>query len=293
MRIPTFKYPVKSFPGFSLGRHCEPRPSAVCESCLTHICKHLKIYGQVLILIFCFLWAFPAQVHALGVEFAIGGWSQSLGGDISYKSEDLLDLEDDLKYDDEFHMFGRVKLDMPILPNIYLIATPMEFEGTGRKSSDFKFGDVTFRRETDFYSKLTFHHYDIALYYDIPLLQMATLKKFNIELGLNLRIVDFKADIRQEETGLTESKQETLPIPMIYVGAQFRPIESFAAEAELRGITYSDNQIYSLIGRLKVNFLGPLFATGGYRYERIDFDEEDVEADVTFNGPFFELGCEF
>ncbi|MDM8552496.1 TIGR04219 family outer membrane beta-barrel protein [Desulfobacterales bacterium HSG2] len=240
-----------------------------------------------------FLTNAPVTVYAIGMEFAIGGWNQSMGGDISYRSEDILDLKNDLKYDDEFRMTGRLKLDMPIIPNIYLMATPMEFEGTGTKSADFKFGDTTFKGNTDFYSKLAFHHYDIALYYEIPILQLATLKKANIELGLNLRLIDFEGEVRQDDTDLAESKSCTLPVPMLYAAAFMRPVDAIAAEAELRAITFSGNHFYSLIGRLKLKILGPVFATGGYRYESIVFDEEDVKADVSFNGPFLEVGFQF
>lgn len=235
----------------------------------------------------------PTAALGIGAEVAVGGWNQSPEGDIAYESEDTLDLKNDLKYDDEFQVFGRVKLDVPLIPNIYLMATPMEFEGTGRTSEDFRFGDVTFRGNTDFYSKLTLNHYDIALYYGIPLVGLATLNKLNIELGLNVRIVDFKAEIRQDNTHLSESESYTLPIPMVYAGIQIRPIESLSIEAEARGVTYSGNHVYSLIGRLKANILGPAFIAGGYRYENIIFDEEDIKADTCFMGPFLEAGFEF
>jgi len=69
-----------------------------------------------------FLLSVPVSVYALGFEAAIGGWNQSPEGDISYKlsdANDNLNLENDLKYDDEFRVTGRVKIDMPLLiPNI-------------------------------------------------------------------------------------------------------------------------------------------------------------------------------
>jgi len=241
--------------------------------------------------------ALPVISHAMGLEMAVSAWRQSPQGDISYKKlniSDTVDLERDLRYDDENRIMGRLKLNTPpLIPNIYLMATQMEFDGVGKKTVNFKFGDVQFSADQYFYSKLRLHHYDIALFFGIPLLKTATLKRLNIELGLNARIIDLKAEIQQFYTGLRESKSYTLPIPMVYVAAQITPVKNIVLEAEARGITYSNDHMYDVIGRLKLKTFGPIFISGGYRYEDIDIDEKDVKADVTFKGPFLETGIQF
>lgn len=91
-----------------------------------------------LILTFMFFLVFPVTSHSIGLEFAVGGWNCNPSGDLSYEknsSDDNLDLEKDLNYDDETDLTGRVKIDMPLLfPNIYLMATPMEYDETGQKN---------------------------------------------------------------------------------------------------------------------------------------------------------------
>ncbi len=74
---------------------------------------------------------------------------------------------------------------------------------------------------------------------------------------------------------------------------QFRPIEELALEFEGRGILIGDDSVYSLIGRLRWNAIGPLFLTGGYRYDRIDIDYDDLTVDTKFSGPFVEIGLAF
>ena len=248
-----------------------------------------------LILTFMFFLVFPVTSHSIGLEFAVGGWNCNPSGDMSYEQispDDNLDLEKDLNYDDETDLTGRVKIDMPLLfPNIYLMATPMEYDETGQKDVDFNFGDEDFQANVDFDSKLTLNTYDVGLYYGIPLLGTATLNKINIDLGINLRIIDLEAEIEQED--LKESKSLTLPVPMGYVGVQFKPVKKLAIEAEARGIAYSGNHYYSIIGRVKYKIFGPLFGAGGYRYEKLKIDEEDVEAEVKFQGPFIEVGMNF
>jgi outer membrane protein len=241
----------------------------------------------------------PTISHAImGVELAVGGWQQEPGGTISYTDLGLagtdLDLERDLGYDDEKGITGRLKLDTPLaLPNIYLVGAPMEFEGTGNRA--FNFGGVQY--SGGFNSKLTLNQYDITLYYGIPLLSTASLGKLNIDAGLNVRIIDFEAEITGQDSvtlaTVTESESETLPVPMVYLAVQVSPIEKATFELEARGITYGDNKAFSLIGRVKVNVAGPVFAAGGYRYEDIEIDEDGVIADMDFGGPFIEAGVQF
>ena len=249
------------------------------------------------IIILFFMLIVPTASYALGLEFAVGGWKQSPQGYLSYEpvtANDELDLERDANYDDETRFTGRLKIDMPLfLPNIYLMATPMEFDGTGSKTVDFKFGDYIFDADVPFYSKITLDHYDVGFYYGIPFIETLSAKTVNIDIGLNVRIYDFEVEIKQDTTSIEESEDFTLPVPMAYLALQIKPVDKLAIEAEARGISYSGNQIYSLIGRVKFNIFGPVFAAAGYRYDKLKFDEEDVEVDFDFSGPFIEAGFKF
>ena len=239
----------------------------------------------------------PMNSYAFGVEFAAGGWNQSPQGDLSYKEitgDDTLNLENDLNYDDRLRPFGRIKLNMPfLLPNIYVMATPVEFEETGRKNVNFSFGGETFSGNVDFDSKLKLNHLDVGLFYGISPLRKVTGGMLNIDVGINIRVVDFEARLEQPSTGLKSSESHILPIPMIYLGAQLKPHAKFALEFEGRGITYSDNYYYSLTGRLKLKPFHPLFVAGGYRYDKVDIDYSDVVVQANFHGPFAEVGIEF
>ena len=203
---------------------------------------------------------------------------------------DGLNLESDLGYDDETRVLARAKLDLPILPNFYFMATPMEFEGTGNKT--FNFGGVNV--SGNFYSKATLDHYDLAMYFEVPLLETASLNTFNIEFGIDVRMLDVDIEI-QELSGLFESEKadETLYFPMLYLGFQFKPVDSLAFEVEFRGSEYEDNSYYDFIGRVKYNFTGPVFLSAGYRLEEIDIDDSGILADVEFSGPFAEAGLDF
>jgi outer membrane protein len=272
----------------------ETKPCTFFSSLQEEIMKKV-----VFILGLALLVAVPAPSHAFfGVEAAVGGWRQGPGGHLSYDEAGLaghtLDLERDLSYDDEVRITGRVKIRTPVfLPNIYLMATRMEADGTGRKSDAFNFGGETFSADEYFSSKLAFNHYDIALYYEFPLLNTATFGGIGIDGGLNARIIDFEAQITgpgaaDPTVKITKSTSENITIPMAFIAAQMSPIEKIVVEAEGRGISIGDNRVLSLIGRVKVKAFGPFYGAVGYRYDDIKIDEEGVKADVSFDGPFLE-----
>ena len=102
------------------------------------------------------------------------------------------------------------------------------------------------------------------------------------------QVADLEAQIRQDATGLSEKKSVTLPIPMAYAAIQLTPLEWLVFEAEARGISYSGNSLYSLTGRVKWLVFGPVFVAAGYRYDKVEIDEEDIDADIEFSGPVFD-----
>jgi len=244
----------------------------------------------------------PARSMAVGVEAALGGWYQTPAGQFSYEGfsfDDVLDIKDDLNYDDTLGIFGRVKIDMPLfIPNVYIFGTQMKYDGNGQKAVDFEFGGETISGSVPFYSELKLNNFDVALYYGIPLLETATLNTFNIDIGLNVRIYDAQASIRQEATvinptGISESVSEIVPLPMVYLAAQLRPLDWLHIEGEGRGIFYGGYDVYSLIGRVRFDVFGPVFAAGGYRFDKVKVDRDDFVIDADFSGPFLEVGVAF
>ena len=80
---------------------------------------------------------------------------------------------------------------------------------------------------------------------------------------------------------------------MIYAAMQIVPVEWLGLEFEGRGVAYSSNHYVSLIGRLKVKPFGPFFVAGGYRYDNVKIDYQDIDIDTEFEGPFAEVGFDF
>lgn len=233
------------------------------------------------------------DLKAVGVEAALGLGQVFPWGSVAYKGANV-DVKNDLKYDSVTAYFGRLKVDMPLLiPNLYFTANPLRFSGRGVKDVNFTFGGNNFTGNVALDSSLKLDHYDLALYYGVPALKTATRGKVNVDFGLNLRLIDFKAEISQPTLGVTETKKQTIPVPMGYVAFQIKPIDAVKFEGELRAVAYGANHYYDGVLRVKSMLFKFLFIAGGYKYQSFVFDRDDLRADFRFGGPIAELGVEF
>ena len=256
--------------------------------------KRVRLYVACLIALSMI--AIPFSAFALGLEAGVGYWKQTPSGTVSYTPgveptpNNTLDFKNDMNYTSKGQPFVRVKAELPlILPNIYFMATPMSFEADGKKDVAFHFGDTTFLANTAFQSKVKMDQYDLAFYYTF--LNVISLGKLNLDLGLNARFIKFEASVTQGAN--TQSKSLSPVVPMLYAGIQIKPIKAFSIEAEGRGIAIGANHYYDFIGRVKIKPLGPLFIAGGYRSEDVKIDINDVKAAVKVSGPFVEAGISF
>ncbi len=237
------------------------------------------------------------RAYGLGVEVAAGAWYQEPKGDLSYKG-DKLDLVDEMGFEEEFRGEARAKVDLPFI-NFYLGYAQVEFEGTGEKSTNFFFGNTPFLANTQFSSLVSLDQYDLGIYFGVPLLGLATklatlgFAGINIDFGVVLRTIKGEASISQGTR--EESKSFTGYVPLGYLGLGVA-VWKLKFEAEGMGISYGDNKYYDLVGRVRLNLLKPiplgpaLFVAAGYRYQKLEFDIDDVEGSFELAGPFLEVG---
>lgn len=247
----------------------------------------------ILILLVVAFAAMPGKSHALaglvGVEAAVGAWGVEPSGDFDFDGiESATDMEDVYGFDRETTPSARVRVELPLLiPNVYLMATPLTFEGTAE--ADFELADKQFAAGAD--TELRLDQYDVALFYGVPFIGAATMGMVNVDLGLNVRILDMEAEAKGG--GIVEKGDLTVPVPLLFAAARFNLIGPFSADVELRGASFAFSQIISAIGRVKYHAAGPFFVAAGYRTERVEVDKDGFDVDVDFSGPFAEAGFSF
>ncbi len=236
----------------------------------------------------------PVSTYALmgvPIEGSVGAWLASPSGDFSYKSGNFnnSDLEDTFGFEEEMFPMARLKIELPVIPVIYVMTTPMKFEGTAEDT--FMFDNVVYNLGAD--TELTFNQFDLALYYGVPFLGIATLGSVHVNGGLNLRVIDMEAKMSNAATSISRNESATVPVPMLYLSVDVSPIDLLVFEAEIRALPVSDYEVLSAIARIKVNIPGPVFVAGGYRYESIAIDHDDFDFELDIAGPFAEIGFNF
>lgn len=230
------------------------------------------------------------------VDLTPRGWPQVPAGVIANELNSphgSLNIEKELQYYQETRLDGRLLVEFSrFFPNLYIMATPIEFENARNKNVRFKTGDKILGVDSDVESQITLNELDLALYYDIPFVKTISADMLNIDLGVNVRAVDFDGKMEHELIG-NASQSFVVPIPMVFGALQFQPLHALALEAEGRGISLGANKSFSLVGRIRWNVLDHVFAAGGYRFDKFDIDYQGVLIDADVSGPFFEAGLSF
>ena len=236
----------------------------------------------------------------VNIDLSVGAISHDPSGYLQYPADTgtRIDLKDTLGLDKETKVFARAKIELPIIPNLYLQYMPMEFSGRKQLTQTITYGGQTFTASTTVDTKVKLDRYDVGLYYNLPFIGSLSGGILDAELGVNVRVVDFEGSIRDTSGTISESKSATIPIPMLYTSLGLN-LPYVSVLGELRGITYSGNRYYDITGevRIKPFSIGraaKLFVGIGYRYEQLKLDSvSDINADIKIKGPFAVAGVSF
>ncbi|NPA52281.1 MAG: TIGR04219 family outer membrane beta-barrel protein [Aquificae bacterium] len=247
-----------------------------------------------------------SALPAIDAVFGIGYNSLSPSGYLEYgdpNTASSLDLEDDLNLGDSKKAYFYGIIDFPILPALKVEYMPFQFDGTGVVNTSITFGNVTFPTSTRVYTDVNFDQYDISLYYGLP------IPFIHPKFGITVKYLDGCVEVRDLNNPLNSEKADiTLPIPMVYLGADIRiplipKISDIIFDVEGKWVGYDGHSITDLkvLGKVKllrVPLVGSLFAGVGYKYLRLKLDDLEVD-DKTFNsdikvqGFLGEVGIEF
>jgi len=226
------------------------------------------------------------------VEMGAGAWMQTPKGTATYTdsgANGLYTSSEDKETSP--YIWAIVKHPIPVLPNLRLEYVSLKDSGVA--SGEFKDFTITSASTTLSYDM---KQYDIIPYYNI----LDNTAWTTLDLGLDIKIIDasYRAAPSAPFAGYSDSV--VFPIPLLYARARVQiPSTNVGLETDIKYITTGDSTVYD--ARAKVDYtLGfiPVIKPAleiGYRVQKIDIDENDVDAklNIDFSGVYAGLIVRF
>jgi outer membrane protein len=233
-----------------------------------------------------------AQADAVGFQIGADSWTPDYTGEIALDSSSstgtVIDFEDDLGFDDETHSIVWIKLEhpVPIVPNIKIVASDLDAKASSTLTRDITYGDETFSANEDVDTRFDMSNTELTLYYEL------LDNWINLDAGLTIRQYDGQSTIRTSTTSATEDLD--FAVPLLYLDARIDlPFSGFFVDSTLNSISVDDNSISDISISLGYESDFGLGARLGYRTLELDFDEDDVEADLEFDGTYLNVFYHF
>ena len=197
-----------------------------------------------------------------------------------------VDLHDDLGIDSENLFFGEAWL-WAGRHHLSLTGTPVDYSGSERIGTSIEFGGVSFPANTRVDTSLEYVVLDLAYQYDLIDIE-------NILAGLSLgpvfRVSYFDGEVKMKGGGEEESQSFRIPFPMLGLGGHLGIVaDLLEVRARAAGMWFRGDFVVEALGEVSLNPLTFIELVGGYRYFRIDIDEEDLLLDYTQTGPYVGL----
>jgi outer membrane protein len=214
----------------------------------------------------------------------------SLSGDLGAGSGSV-DLENELGFDSGRQTVVYLGLEhpVPVLPNARLRLSMLSETANGQIQNNITFGGQPISGGTSVSSRFDLDYTDLTLYYT-PL-DLAV----KVDVGLTVRQLD--GDFVIQEQGNPANRGEASVsevIPMLHVGAYGKlPFTGFYATGEINAIGYSGDKFMDVragVGWVSDFLLGVEL---GYGQLAVDFDLDDVQADMKVGGPYLALSLNF
>jgi len=205
-------------------------------------------------------------------------WQEEPGGYFRNATDPTdVDVNDDLFWTEENqgYLFVTFEHPVPIIPNVRIMTTSLDHSGTG--TANFVLNGETFSGTVT--SSGTFDQTDITAYWEV------LDNVVSLDLGLNVKLLDFSYSVAS--TGVSTSDSLSATIPMLYglVGAS--PLPGLFLGVEGNWIGYDGNNLTDFAAKVSYTtdfFLG---IEGGYRSQTYELDDVDgYFGKLEFKGPF-------
>jgi len=225
----------------------------------------------------------------IGGELNVGYYNHAPSGTVQYQGTPI-DIENDLKWKDEGDIFLKAYFEhpLPIIPNIKVGYTEFGHSGSNLLGQSFSFGNINYAAGLDTQSAFDLKMYDLTLYYEL------LDNWINIDAGINVKYIDGAITVKSN-TGLSESADFQVPIPMLYAKARFDvPTTDLSFQAEGNYINYDGNTLYDVEAGVRYTLALGLGLEAGYKTMKLKLDDvDDLSMDIDFSGAYGKLVWDF
>ncbi len=232
----------------------------------------------------------------IGVYAGAGSWSAEPDGSVGTDAEPITAQELGLEKDSNTYFYFALEHPVPVIPNVRIAKTELVTSGSAVVTREFQLDEVTFVGNADTRSEVDLSHTDVTLYYEV----LDNWVSFDV--GLTGRIMDAYARVEGtvQETGEEgfESIELEGTLPMLYTRARFDlPFSGWHVGGTLNYVGYSGDTFTDLdmsVGYLSDGLALDVGFEVGYRQFKIEVDDdEDLTADINFDGPHASLIVHF
>ena len=251
---------------------------------------------RIFLIFICILAVFGIVLPVSAFELGVRGyyWFPELSGVIRVDDAGIvgteLNLEDDLGVDNESYPVIEVFAGIG-KHHLSLAFYNLDFDGDTVLTKDIYFNGELFQANERVLSSLEYDNYDVMYRYDL-----IDLENFLAggSLGLVARLMVFDGSTSIASATVTAKEDFTAPIPM--VGANFHVgilKDILEARVLVTGIGYSDNTAFDGQAEISLTPFPFLDIHGGYRFLKIDVEEDDVKFDFDNSGLYVALTVSF
>ena len=251
---------------------------------------------RMFLIFICFLGVFSIVLPVSAFELGVRGyyWFPELSGVIRADNAGIvgteLDLKDDLGVDNKSYPVVEVFAGIG-KHHLSLAFYNLDYDGDTVLTKDIYFNGELFQVNERIASSLKYDNYDVMYRYDL-----IDLENFLAggSLGLVARLMVFDGSASITSATVTTKENFTAPIPM--VGANFHVgilKDILEARVLVTGIGYRDNKAFDGQAEISLTLFPFLDIHGGYRFLKIDVEEDDVKFDFDNSGLYVGLSVSF
>ncbi len=226
--------------------------------------------------------SFPTLSMADTLSVAIGGgiWQADPSGyfrNASTGDPTDINVKDDLfwKEEDQGYLFITFEHFVPIVPNVRIMASNLDYSGSGIAS--FTLNGETFSGTVT--SEGSLDQTDVLAYWEV------LDNVVSLDLGLNLKFLDISYNVAS--TGVSTSDSLDATIPMLYGAVGVSPVPGLYLGIEGNYVSISGSNLTDLIAKVSYTTDYYFGVEGGYRSQSYKLDDIDgYFGKLDFEGPF-------